>query len=384
MEFQKDCRRIAPGAKFDTNRPQHVMCPYCNKWYKVGHMFPPTRFKTHVTKECRVRPPGPPSPDRRNMDLMDVDSSSDSDDTDSSSDSEDLENTPGRPRQPDFGRAQHPSGLRFPLTQPIAVPALPPKMTASRGPCPGLTERNDPRIDAYFKRTSAAGGGAPNRKYLLPSLLDPVEWANRQFWITAPKLKLPVRERMLLEERRRFAWYNDKDRAAVYAQKCTGEAGEIGGPCAPCWELFRNQTFQKALRKTFPDKDTAKYAPDEYKGGVLTHLFQTYRGLENLYKPDGKTETTTLKFARMVMDPKTEGCDFLLGAMHSTYYIKEHEQAGKSLAGHVRSPIFTDIMHTIAILSPAAYKKLQPLVGGPTLRNLQYVLFPIDAFTGLS
>jgi hypothetical protein len=129
-------------------------------------------------------------------------------------------------------------------------------------PCPGLTEREDPHIKQYIKRTSVTSAGGKNLFKVTKQLFKV------KFDKLSSKRKDIVRQKQIQTHR----WSVDRIRKRVHAigaKPCTGESqlAEDGSllPCNPCLSLLSSRAFRNAIYRKPPKNENRVYVP---------HLFQ--------------------------------------------------------------------------------------------------------------
>jgi hypothetical protein len=137
-----------------------------------------------------------------------------------------------------------------------------PSLSSITLPCPGLTEREDPRIKQYVKHTSVTSAGGKNLFKVTKQLFKV------KFNKLSSKGKDIVRQKQIQTHR----WSVDRIRKCVHAiraKSCTGvsQLAEDGTllPCNQCLRLLSSRGFRNAIYRKLPKNENRVYVP---------HLFQ--------------------------------------------------------------------------------------------------------------
>lgn len=331
LDFENSCRKFDEDAEFDSiNHPLQAFCSSCCRWQFMQSMFSTTRFREHRL-DCKPNMANPKSKLQKN-------------------------------------RAAHTA-----LVKQDAI-RLAEQARWKAKACPGLTPDVDSRIATYLYRTAAPGGGAKPLGTIQKQVLGSPKYKERRdknrtaHRITplSPSSKKDVSDREECEQ----LWRNVHQKMQVRSMKCTLKASLSGGPCAHCADLLKHKVFTKASNRQGASLDTIKYTSTKFIDGAWKDLFKRHAGLAQLMKEDGK-ESVLLKFAKMAVADTESKLDLMMGMIEGVYEAKKREAEGKTKAGLVRSPIFHNAMHTLALYSPRGYLPICEQLDGPTLRSFR-------------
>lgn len=342
QRFQKRIAAICVDARTDMNLyPRHVWCPQCSDWFPLREVFQSADFQSHYA-ECKSK-----------------------NSVAKASSQVSVKNF--------FSAIPKKSSNRF--TNKMSLDNNSGLLEQS---CPGLTKCFDPRIDRYLERTGADGGGAPpyqklhqRVKMTHPRKRDvkrSLRKANKGGFYTKSDQAREIR----LLEARLYKWINHRTLKLVRSRECTGISNAKGSPCEPCRALKKLKVFKNALsRKTSPE-DKLKYTPHRFVEGFLHNLTIKYKGLDKLIDETG-TESFMLRLAKMIHEDEGENNCYAVfrGMCEAVYHTEERKKRGLGTQGLVRNQAFVNTMHSLALMSPLAYRKLSKLFAGPTIRHLR-------------
>ncbi|KAJ9103214.1 hypothetical protein QFC21_002637 [Naganishia friedmannii] len=378
--FVRRVKEAAPAAKVDKQLwPKHVWCPACRKWTPLKAVFQVSDFVKHY-KDCikdypavcleTQEPIEPVSATRLEL----------------ASKSKKVTSKPST----QIGRAIISHSTKSIASFFSAVPKPGGKVSVSYPgrPCPGLSDAFDPRIGVYLGRTGAGGGGAPVLKVIIGKArlqlisMQRARMKSQKSAITGPAYSAADLKGLVnLLREKNYKWINHKNLGLVRAAACTGEANRIGLPCDPCRSLRTNKIFTNALQREPPASDKVKYTPNYYVKGFLHELALQYHGLDRLFDPKGK-QSVMLRFATMLHDDQAgeNKYEIYRGMSEAIYHTQERKSRGKGTQGLVRNQLFVNTMHSLALMSAYAYRKLHKLFSGPTIRYLKLQRQNMPAF----
>jgi len=142
------------------------------------------------------------------------------------------------------------------------------KTPRSSLPCPGLDEKDHPRVLQYLDRTGAFGGGASSVTKIAFEL----------YGKPYGKLSMSRKIQVKLAQRHDWKWRNEHDNGKVFSTTCTTRAvhsvvkSARPEPCASCREVLRSKTFKNAIALPKPPDERYKYLNREYRSNRLTEL----------------------------------------------------------------------------------------------------------------
>jgi hypothetical protein len=238
--FQEKCRELDDDAGFDLDRPQEVMCSYCQKWIKMKAVYSLARFAEHRTKPCKA----PPPVDDKIQTLA------------------------------QFGLSS---------SAPCPCPSATKPVKVSK-PCPGLTEKLDARIGYYLTHTSVTGAGSKDERHYS------LKHFQKEFKDLDPEERACVRTAQLQDR----IWRLDTT-PGIMAVFATGNIPCLKDflvdpddllsetPCEPCRLVLASRAFTITLNKQRAGRETAKFTPGIYRNAVLGKIYARYKGLEELF-----------------------------------------------------------------------------------------------------
>lgn len=338
--FERRVKALDPQARLHKElQPRHVWCSWCINWIPLKEVFQFSCYEKHRKDECPMREQGAIRPATvKEGNIL------------------------------SFFKAQSKPGTHIGTESQEVV-------SASYS-CPGLTKAFDPRIVRYLARTGAAGGGAPPIKILKQSIRLQQDYLKTLKSRGKRKGGLLTKKQLKAEldnlEEREYKWINHGPRKLVRASDCTSTTETYGVPCQARRKLRSNPIFMNALRRKPPPDENIKYTPLKFVRGFYRDLCLKYRGLDKLIDKDGK-ESYPLRMAKIVhRDSQGEyRHEIFAGMIESMVLTEERRMRKKGTQGLVRSAPFVNHMHSIALTSPAAYKKLRKIFGGPSMRSFQ-------------
>ncbi|KAH7910134.1 hypothetical protein BJ138DRAFT_1114345 [Hygrophoropsis aurantiaca] len=319
-----------PNAEFNNKDPRSVFCPACAVWIKMRVLYDCKRWKEHrSSSKC-------------------------------------LQNRSTRLKSKSLFSFLTPIPKSSP-SRAISCP-VPPLLSHL---CGGLPREEDPKIDAYFLRSSASGGGAPARLQITYELFPDRDkgdctWAN---------LSRAQQKMVLTREHALYKWRNDRNVGAVFSTRCNGTAillasGDVPLPCANCQALRKLHTFQNILNRKMPDEENMKFVPKGYRCHDLGTIYLKYKGVRKLIE-DNDGQTPWLRFAKGAAAGVYKSQSVLLGMVEAMVKKSERALQGKSLRNMQYTEGFDSFCSLLASTSTRAYKTFQNQFGGRGIRSMQ-------------
>lgn len=137
-------------------------------------------------------------------------------------------------------------------------------------PCLGLTEKEDPRIAQYVKRTSVNSAGG----------LDIHDVAKELFQKDFNKLTQKQKELVRQKQVQTHTWSVDCMRRSVHAigkKPCKGNARKTADgnllPCNQCLALLSQRAFRNAISREPPKNENRVYVPHTFQPPEVGKLF---------------------------------------------------------------------------------------------------------------
>ncbi|KAH9991137.1 hypothetical protein BJV77DRAFT_962978 [Russula vinacea] len=146
---------------------------------------------------------------------------------------------------------------------PLSIPSTPsPSAVHVPLPCIGLTEKDDPRIAQYFKRTSVNSAGGKDIHDIAMDL----------FSVAFKNLSKEKKDIVRQKQVQTHIWSIDRMGKSVHAigkNPCNGNArqGKDGtlGPCNPCLALLSLRAFRNAISREPPKDENRAYVPHMFR-----------------------------------------------------------------------------------------------------------------------
>jgi hypothetical protein len=137
-------------------------------------------------------------------------------------------------------------------------------------PCPGLTEKDDPRIAQYVKRTSVNSAGGQDIHDIAMDLFSDL-FKN----LTSDKKDI-VRQKQM----QTHSWSVDRMRKSVHAignSPCDGNARQAKDgtlvPCIQCLALLSLRAFRNAVSREPPKDENRVYVPHTFQPAEVGKLY---------------------------------------------------------------------------------------------------------------
>lgn len=152
------------------------------------------------------------------------------------------------------------------------------------GPCPGLTEDDEPRIKTYLLRTAVSSAGGIS--------IDAV--AEQMYDTPYKNLSEDQKKSVRVEQVHTHRWSLDHQSRRVFAigkEPClqkvlhsNSESSERPQPCRACNALLRNRAFRTAINRDVPDGGNQKFTPLLYQTAEVARHTQNTRDTVAIYK----------------------------------------------------------------------------------------------------
>ncbi|TFK60394.1 hypothetical protein BDN72DRAFT_779478 [Pluteus cervinus] len=244
--------------------------------------------------------------------------------------------------------------------------------------CPGLSRYKDPRIDQYFYRSNATGGGAPSRSFLAQELFGNGKAIQYRDLSDQEKCMVNRREEIL------YKWQNSRAMQSVYATNCenivTGPNGVDPVPCEMCSALYELHTFQVRLRQPTPTEENMKYVRKDYRNEELGQIYLKHKGVRQIVElDDGRSPW--LKFAQGVASGLYRSQDTFLGMVKAMVHKTERLELGKSLKNMKYDPGFGHLCNILCSLCPRGYQTFKQSFGGPGIRSMRQTRARLPRFS---
>ena len=137
-------------------------------------------------------------------------------------------------------------------------------------PCPGLTEKDDPRIAQYIKRTPVNSAGGKDIQEIAMDLYSD-EFKN----LTSSKKDI-VRQKQI----QTHSWSVDRMRKSVHAigkSPCNGNSQRAKDgtlePCIQCLALLSLRAFRNAVSREPPKDENRVYVPHTFQPAEVGKLY---------------------------------------------------------------------------------------------------------------
>ena len=173
------------------------------------------------------------------------------------------------------------------LAPPPPIPSTSPSPSPTNLPCLGITEKDDPRISQYIRRTPVHSAGGDNIHDIAKELFAD------EFKNLSQEQKDIVRQKQL----QTHSWSNDHIRKSVHAigkipcsgKACMAKDGSLA-PCDQCLALLTLRAFRNAISRKCCENQNRGFTPHIYQSPDVGKIYSL--GLYELL--DGVRITNTL------------------------------------------------------------------------------------------
>jgi hypothetical protein len=155
-------------------------------------------------------------------------------------------------------------------TLPPSVPSTSSPPSPTNLPCLGITEKDDPRIAQYMKRTPVNSAGGDNIQDIAKELFA------SDFKNLNQEKKDIVRQKQL----QTHSWSNDHIRKSVHAigkNACDGKArmAEDGSlmPCSQCLALLASKAFRNAISRKCCENENRGFTPHIFQSSDVGRIY---------------------------------------------------------------------------------------------------------------
>ncbi|PSR85652.1 hypothetical protein PHLCEN_2v5381 [Hermanssonia centrifuga] len=322
---------IDSRARFEENNVIKVICSKCRKWQKMGSVCCTSRFREHFNR-CKGK-----LGDQRTMEEM----------------------------KEQLGIMFKP--LKSSKTDNIASKGLSGRVVTPvlEITCPGLTEKDDTRIQQYLRRTMAPGGGGRAL----------VKLALERYGRKYSELDTEDREEIENAQADSHLWRNDFRRGRVYAWKCTRKVEVTGAShCSECDSVLKHRAFRRLIKRDPIDDKNLKYVNNKFRDPIMGEKYASTLGLRGILQP--KSKLSPFLQLGLGIEDGTYKDNKLLGGLVYAHMIKadktrrgvgmQNFQWGKASIGD-----YDRLLHIIYIESPKAYRQIAKYLPARSERSFQ-------------
>lgn len=225
-----------------------------------------------------------------------------------------------------------------------------PNEASKTRPCPGLTEKSNPRIGVYLDRTDEPGGGARS----LPVISR--EQFGKTYSMLTKTQKKQVEELQMDEHR----WRNEFRRRRVVATACVqtvASSGNINQPCLACAVVAANEDFRRALRREPASEENLIFTNHRFTTASIGARWAKVKGFRSLIQSKDK-RSRLLLYALKVADGTLKDNSILAGLVETVLNVDDRSKRGKGMQNFKWPPAYDQLMHIVAIESPSAFRQI--------------------------
>jgi len=275
-----------------------------------------------------------------------------------------------------YGILVHPMNAQSP---PPPIPSMS-SSSCTNLPCLGITEKDDPRIAQYFKRTPSNSAGGINFYDIA------IELFNDDFKNLSRKKKDIVRQKQF----QTHTWSNDHIRKCIHAigkKPCDGKAclAKDGSlmPCNQCLDLLNLRAFQNAISRKCCKNENRGFTPHVFQSpdvgkiyslglyglldGVRTTCIPTWQSTQlNISFQTCNHGKTLTRFVRQVVAGHFNDKQVFMDLVHVLVVDAERLEKGHGLQNMNYPPAFDDWCHKLLCIRPEAYRSFRVQFAGRT------------------
>ncbi|KAF7300831.1 hypothetical protein MKEN_01309000 [Mycena kentingensis (nom. inval.)] len=243
-----------------------------------------------------------------------------------------------------------------------SIPSPPPRASV---PCAGITERDEPLVPRYLKRSATLGGGARSVVVIAKEMFG------KTYGLLTDEEKSQVDTCRLHEE----TWFNDHRNMRVFSKDCLGSSVSTRAdgqpePCRQCRDVIRQPRFRAVLHKPTPEPENYRFVNKQFQQSLLASQYAQSKGFRDLLNATD-TESIFVRFVKGAMAGEYDDENVFLGLLHAMVQQKDREARGVGSQNFLYMPAWKEFAHIIRIHSPRAYKFLQKHFPVPHIRTLQ-------------
>jgi hypothetical protein len=150
-------------------------------------------------------------------------------------------------------------------------------------PCPGLSEKDKPRIENYLHWTTVSSSGGISINTI----------AGQMYKTPYKELEDDQKQAVRVGQLHTHQWSRDHQRRRVFAigeERCSQKVPHNPGwpqPCCACKALLRNRAFQTAINRDIPDDENRKFTPHLYQAAEIAKICTRHSGLGPIFDKVG-------------------------------------------------------------------------------------------------